>query len=207
MPLGVMLTGYRLLTTIVIMSIGIPKAVYSYYGQSLISPSLDWVGGIIITLLLVFISEVGYTKFVDLTVFRFFWLGVIEATRPELCPSFFQVDLAPAILRILRCDTTLRPLPVFITHHQAFPIFSTTGISPTNSRETLSLVSQRAVTRSVPIRPNTALSLPTSHPSIVMDEVPQVPQYPQPLTQNSDRSYGAYTSPVCLQLKGHINNA
>jgi hypothetical protein len=50
-PLGVVLTGYRLLTTIVIVGIGIPKAVYSYHGQPLISPSLDWVGGIIFTLL------------------------------------------------------------------------------------------------------------------------------------------------------------
>jgi hypothetical protein len=57
MPLGVALTGYRLLTTIVIVGIGIPKAIYSYYGQPLISPSLDWVGGIIFTLLSVFISE------------------------------------------------------------------------------------------------------------------------------------------------------
>ena len=31
----------------------------------------------------------------------FFWLGVIEATRPGSCPLFFQVDLAPPILRFL----------------------------------------------------------------------------------------------------------
>jgi hypothetical protein len=41
---------------------------------------------------------------------RLFWLGVIEATRPELCPSFFQVDLAPAILGFLGCDDTPSPL-------------------------------------------------------------------------------------------------
>ncbi|KAI0280524.1 hypothetical protein BGY98DRAFT_1095506 [Russula aff. rugulosa BPL654] len=105
-PLGVVLTGYRLLTTIVIVGIGIPKAVYSYYGQSLVSPSLDWVGGIMFALLLGFISEVGLTNFVKLMVFRFFWLGVIEATRPELCPSFFQDDLAPAILGFLGRDDT-----------------------------------------------------------------------------------------------------
>ena len=32
---------------------------------------------------------------------RLFWLGVIEAKRPELSPRFFQVDLAPPILRFL----------------------------------------------------------------------------------------------------------
>jgi hypothetical protein len=195
MPLGVVLTGYRLLTTFVILSLGIPKAVYSYYGQSLISPSLDWVGGMFFTLLLVFISEVGYAK---LTIFRFFWLGVIEATRPELCPSFFRVDLAPAILRILRCDNT--HLPVFVSYHPTFHIFSITERSPTDSRDPLSLVTRRAVTRSEPV-PNTTLSVPTSHPSIAMQEGPQ------PLTQNSDWSYGAYTSLVYLQLKGHISNA
>jgi len=73
------------------LGIGIPKAVYSYYGQSLISPSLDWVGGVVFGLLL-------------------FWLGVIEATRPELCPSFFEVDLAPAILVFLGRDDTPSPL-------------------------------------------------------------------------------------------------
>ena len=32
---------------------------------------------------------------------RLFWLGVIEAKRPELSPGFFEVDLAPSILRLL----------------------------------------------------------------------------------------------------------
>ena len=108
-PLGVVLTGYRLLTTIMIVGIGVPKAVCSYHGQSLISPSLDWVGGIIFTLLLAF-SEVRFTEYVELMVLRLFWLGVIEATRPELCPSFFQVDLAPAILVFLGRDGTPSPL-------------------------------------------------------------------------------------------------
>ena len=45
LPLGVELTGYRLFTTIVILGVGIPKAVYSYNGQSRISTTLDWTGG------------------------------------------------------------------------------------------------------------------------------------------------------------------
>lgn len=43
-------------------------------------------------------------------VFRLFWLGVIEATHPELCPSFFQVDLAPSIVGFLGRDSTPSPL-------------------------------------------------------------------------------------------------
>jgi hypothetical protein len=50
MPLGVGLTGYRLLTTGVILGIGVPKVVYSYNGQALISTTLDWLGGIILAL-------------------------------------------------------------------------------------------------------------------------------------------------------------
>ena len=50
MPLGVDLTGYRLLTTGVILGIGVPKALYSYKGEAMISTTLDWLGGIILAL-------------------------------------------------------------------------------------------------------------------------------------------------------------
>lgn len=36
---------------------------------------------------------------IDIMALRLFWLGVVEATRPESCPLFFQVDLAHPILR------------------------------------------------------------------------------------------------------------
>jgi hypothetical protein len=50
-PLGVELTGYRLLTTVVILGLGVPKAIYSYNGQALISSTLDWLMGILFTLM------------------------------------------------------------------------------------------------------------------------------------------------------------
>jgi hypothetical protein len=63
-PLGVALTGYRLFTTSWILGLGIPKAVYSSRGQSLVSPTLDWVGGIMLSLVYVFTlmrrSPVGF---------------------------------------------------------------------------------------------------------------------------------------------------
>ena len=46
MPLGVELTGYRLFASGVILGLGIPKAVYSYKGQALISTTLDWMAGV-----------------------------------------------------------------------------------------------------------------------------------------------------------------
>ena len=51
MPLGVELNGYRLLTTGVIIGLGIPKAVYSYQGEALISTTLDWLAGMIFALM------------------------------------------------------------------------------------------------------------------------------------------------------------
>ena len=51
MPLGVGLTGYRLLTTGVILGFSIAKAVYSYKGQALISTTLDWLAGGILALM------------------------------------------------------------------------------------------------------------------------------------------------------------
>ena len=35
---------------------------------------------------------------------RLFWLGEIKDERPELCPRFFEVDLAPYILEFLSRD-------------------------------------------------------------------------------------------------------
>jgi hypothetical protein len=192
------LTGYRLLTTIVIMGVGIPKAVYSYYGQSLISPTLDWLGGILFTLLLVFISDIGFTEFVDLMVLRLFWLGVIEATRPELCPSFFQVDLAPTILRSMDRDGTSRPLSGSVSHHPTSPIPSTpipAGYPSTNSRDPPSPVTQHAVTRPVPVHPNTAPSVPDrdpTHPIVVIEGGPP------PITQS--RRHGACISSVYAEV-------
>lgn len=65
---------------------------------------------------------VGFRDFVKLMVLRLFWLRVIEAMSPELCPCFFQVDLAPAILRFLRRDRIPPLLPVSVSHHPTFSI-------------------------------------------------------------------------------------
>lgn len=101
--LGVPLTGNLLFMITWITSFGIAKAAYSYHGQSVISPTLDWVGGTVLTLMYVFIFDpnVGSREFVKLMVVRSLWLGVIENKRPDLCPWFFEVDLAPTILRFL----------------------------------------------------------------------------------------------------------
>jgi hypothetical protein len=46
-PLGVPLTGYLLFTISWILGLLVPKAVYSYRGQTVIPTTLDWVGGIV----------------------------------------------------------------------------------------------------------------------------------------------------------------
>lgn len=44
-PLAVELTGYHLLNLTVILAFGIPKAVLSYRGESVIPTTFDWVSG------------------------------------------------------------------------------------------------------------------------------------------------------------------
>ena len=45
-----------------------------------------------------------FRPFVELMLVRSHWLGLIEAKRPEVCPGFFEVDLAPCILTFLWRD-------------------------------------------------------------------------------------------------------
>jgi len=44
-PLGIELTGYRILYVAVILGFGSWKAVASYHGQSVMPTTLDWVAG------------------------------------------------------------------------------------------------------------------------------------------------------------------
>ncbi|KAH9987645.1 hypothetical protein BJV74DRAFT_885551 [Russula compacta] len=81
-PLGVKLTGYRLLNMIVILVFGIWKAVASYRGESIISTTLDWVGG-------------------TLMAFTLYYAGLFQEERPLIFPRFFQVDWAPHILKFV----------------------------------------------------------------------------------------------------------
>lgn len=34
-------------------------------------------------------------------VFRLYYVGLLKDKRPEICPSFFQVDFAPLIVKFL----------------------------------------------------------------------------------------------------------
>jgi hypothetical protein len=44
-PLGVKLTGYRLLNMSVVFIFGMTKAILTYMGQSVMPTTLDWIGG------------------------------------------------------------------------------------------------------------------------------------------------------------------
>ena len=55
-PLGVKLTGYRLLNISVILAFGISKAVFAYRGQSVVPTTLEWVAGTFLALMWVFHS-------------------------------------------------------------------------------------------------------------------------------------------------------
>lgn len=49
-------------------------------------------------------AKVGFRESDELMLVRSLCLGQIESKRPELCPRFFEVDLAPCILKFLRRD-------------------------------------------------------------------------------------------------------
>jgi len=75
-PLGVKLTGYRLVFMTTVFSFGTVKAILAYKDQSVAPTALDWVSGMFLTLVL-------------------YWIGLYEESNKW--KWFFQVDLAPAI--------------------------------------------------------------------------------------------------------------
>ncbi|KAI0050815.1 hypothetical protein FA95DRAFT_1603267 [Auriscalpium vulgare] len=82
-PLGVKVTGYRLLNTAVILAFGIPKAVLSYRGESVTPTTLDWMLGVFCAVCL-------------------YWLGLYEALQPPVLPFFFHNDHSHTIGLVLR---------------------------------------------------------------------------------------------------------
>ncbi|PPQ73127.1 hypothetical protein CVT26_014949 [Gymnopilus dilepis] len=68
------LTPWRLVNTIVILSIGLPKAVYSYLGYPVTVNTLDWALGLCWCL-------------------GAFWLSIFESEQQDRWPWFFQCDL------------------------------------------------------------------------------------------------------------------
>lgn len=51
LPLGVKLTGYRLLNLVVLLGIGLFKFILSLQGQSIAPTGLEWVGGSVLAAL------------------------------------------------------------------------------------------------------------------------------------------------------------
>ncbi|KAN0138390.1 hypothetical protein V8E53_003853 [Lactarius tabidus] len=84
-PLGVKLTGYRLLNVGVILVFGVTKAALAYCGHSLALTTLNWAAGALIAIIL-------------------YWVGQLK-TRSDCHPRwllFFHVDWAPEILEAIK---------------------------------------------------------------------------------------------------------
>lgn len=77
-PLGVKLTGYRLLNMSVVFTFGMVKAILTYMGQSAMPTTLDWIGGAFLAVIL-------------------YWVGLYESECSKKWEWFFQVDLTRAI--------------------------------------------------------------------------------------------------------------
>ncbi|KAF8260537.1 hypothetical protein EI94DRAFT_890007 [Lactarius quietus] len=81
-PLGIKLTGYRLVFMTTILSVGTAKTIISYKGQSVAPTTLDWASGTALTAML-------------------YWVGLYEESNKW--KWFFQVDFAPAIGHFAKC--------------------------------------------------------------------------------------------------------
>lgn len=77
-PLGVKLTGHRLLNMTSVFSFGVTKGILTYMGKSTSLTTLDWVSGSLLAVML-------------------YWVGLYEEEGPKKWQWFFQADLAPAI--------------------------------------------------------------------------------------------------------------
>jgi len=77
-PLGVELTGYRLLNMSVVFAFCLSKGILTYMGRSVMPTTLDWIsGGVLIVIL--------------------YWIGLYEPLHLKNWEWFFQVDLTRAI--------------------------------------------------------------------------------------------------------------
>ncbi|KAJ7710542.1 hypothetical protein B0H17DRAFT_2661 [Mycena rosella] len=77
-PRRLKVTGWRLLNTGVILRLGIYKAVATYFGQTTAPSTLDWVIGVVWTLIS-------------------YWVGFIEQDHPTYAEWFFQEDLSDGL--------------------------------------------------------------------------------------------------------------
>ncbi|KAI0247203.1 hypothetical protein BJV78DRAFT_952521 [Lactifluus subvellereus] len=93
-PLGVKLTGYRLLNLAVLLAFGVAKFVLSLQGQSVAPTGLDWIAGSMLTAIL-------------------YWIGLYETVtvEPPKWEWFLHVDWAPAIGFSLKCFLGGRECP------------------------------------------------------------------------------------------------
>jgi hypothetical protein len=102
----VALTGHRLVTTGVVLGLGIPMAVYDYYGQTLFSTELDWVAKFICAFSYAFFyffsSMMRSLRMGLMGTLRLALLVMIEVDRPEFATAFTQTDLSSSILGTLR---------------------------------------------------------------------------------------------------------
>jgi hypothetical protein len=87
----VKVTGYRLLTTAVIVTFGTVKAVAALKGAAVTATALDWILGVVLGTM----YAEPPSLFSDLNfdiVGRLYWLGLYENVKPPVAMWFFHED-------------------------------------------------------------------------------------------------------------------
>ncbi|KAN0131800.1 hypothetical protein V8E53_010328 [Lactarius tabidus] len=92
-PLGVKLTGYRLVFMVTVLLFGTVKTILTYMGQSIAPTTLDWVAGTFLTAVL-------------------YWIDLYEGSNK--CQWFFQLDYAPPIGYFAKSTVGGGPLAVVL---------------------------------------------------------------------------------------------
>ncbi|KAI0061148.1 hypothetical protein BV25DRAFT_1917116 [Artomyces pyxidatus] len=104
-PLLVKVTGYRLLTTAVVTGLGVPKAIASYQGESVVPTTLDWVAGVAATVLL-------------------YWIGLFETVEPPVLTWLLHDDYGPWVLKLVRVVVLSLHVAIYLT----VPLFFTMNV-------------------------------------------------------------------------------
>jgi hypothetical protein len=88
------ITGYRILVTSCVVGLGSLKAGLSFSGKSTEPTTIEWVLGVVFTVVCVYQSlHVIRCDFLSCDIlYRFYFLGLYEASSTRILPLLFEVD-------------------------------------------------------------------------------------------------------------------
>lgn len=84
-------TAWRILTSALLLGLGIPKAVAAYNGQTTVVNTLDWAWGVACAFM--YVRALALCASFGDYPSSMYWGGVVEQDSPESVPWLFERDL------------------------------------------------------------------------------------------------------------------